>query len=128
MRCYAFVFAVLLGLQAPQALAQPSTCERLERALETYDDRAAAAYAEAQLPTRTGLDAGLWLQRAELELSYLRATLDLLAANRCPAPTRPLNSDAYLGALRACMAAPSSAHGIPLACDRSTWRPAPPAQ
>lgn len=120
-------FVLCLALLSPTmaaAQSSPDPCSRLTASYEAHERRLALNFAEANLPTRSEGEQRLLMQATELDVSFLQTTLLLMGANHCPAPARPLNAEAYMRAMRACIAtAPGQGSQ---ACNRATWMPDPP--
>lgn len=118
----ALLTLVSAGLWAGVAAAQTvPACEALTKAYALHEDRLAMHLAN-MAPEQPFPAAGYTAAQAQIEASLLNATLQLMAANRCPAPTRPVNTDAYLRSIKECLDTGGQADSVRIAkCTRSKW-------
>lgn len=101
---------------------QVGTCEQLQSQWREVEMNLAEIYAEG-LGDNSAPRATMRATRTTSEMSQANVILGLMAANKCPAPTKAPSEYTYAAAALNCSTARlKGATQIP-ACDRTLWKP-----
>lgn len=125
MRTQIFV-AVCIALLGSPAAAQTTTPSPACKAFAQMVDAnlKGISYTKASSYARSAPQATQLAAELQNDIAFLKINLDLMAANKCPMPTRPVSDIMYAVSASECaLAQMKSDPDKDAKCDRSKWQP-----
>jgi hypothetical protein len=112
---------VAVAMCASTSAFAQSACDALQKAIESEIKEAALSSANG-LGDNSAPRATMRQIEIANNLSIIQANIALMAQNKCPPRTAPINPGVYLSEALSCSLAILKSEKDPPACDKSTWK------